>query len=571
MQLSVLGLLGLLFLTSCTTPATQQGSGAGSSAPSAPKRMTVGVGTEPKGWGPWEAITTVGGLEEVLPLATRTLTIVDGNRTVQPELATSVPSVASGDWKINSDGTMEQTWMLKPNAKWHDGQAVTAEDFVFSWQVWANPLLPNRPEDGFNLISGAQAVDLRTLRLTFRTATPLAGQGIFNPYPRHLLSLLMDSGDADRIMSSPYWNTEYVGAGPYRIVHWERGAFVNYEAFSEYHGGKPKIDQLQVKFLSDGNTLLANLLAGEVDTTWPDGISVEMAVDLQRGWAAPGTGNNLMLYVDGRITRMTFQHRQEFAQPSVALDPRVRRAFYHTMDKDAINLVETGGAGALANSLVQPNDTRTPQFASVVPDWSLDIALAQRVLADAGWQRGPDGTLVHGPTGQRMESDIRVTNTPGHVGALAIMADGWRKIGAQVTETVMPGALSTNAEYRSTYPWASLTSGTGFSGTDGGVLGGNDTSWECKPALRQNNWVGSRDGYCNEGVDGLVKRLQTTIPMAERTALQMQILRALLMEEYATLPLFWLVVPLPYAKGITGPSPAVLGGVPWNIHLWDRP
>jgi ABC-type transport system substrate-binding protein len=328
-----------------------------------------------------------------------------------------------------------------------------------------------------------------------------------------------------------------------------------------------------VRFLGDPNTLLANILAGEVDTAWPDGIGVEAALQLKQGWAAPGTGNNLLLFVDGRMSWMEFQHRAQFAEPAAARDPRVRRAFYHTIDKAAVTELETAGLGVPADSPIRPDDPRRPQFASAIPDWSLDLTLAQRILADAGWQRGADGTLIHGPTGQRMDTEIRVTNTTAHVNALAVMAESWRKVGAQVTETVIPGALSADGRYRSTYGFVGLSSGSSFSGSDGGVLGGTEVSFSCATVARpESNWTppGNRQGYCNRAAEGLIERLQTTIPMAERTPLQVELVRLLYREDYAQLPLFWLVVPLPYARGITGPQPIRTSWTAWNIHLWDK-
>ena len=579
---ALISMVCIASLASCAPPPSSRqvtepgaaGPGQAAPAPSAaPKRMTIGITGEPKGWGPFHTSTTIGGLNEIIALATRSLTLIDGQNSVQPELAVSVPSLERGDWLINADGTMDQTWKLRPGLKWHDGQPLTADDFVFAWEVSSNPELPRTVLPGFNLITSATAPDAQTLQLNFRSTTPLAGKAMFDPIPRHIVGTLAASGDVERFINDEFWNTSYVGAGPYRVTRWERGAHIDYAAFPDYVGGKPKIDMLQVRFLGDANTLLANILAGEVDTAWPDGIGVEAALQLKQTWAAPGTGNNLLLFVDGRMSWMEFQYRAEFADPPAARDPRVRRAFYHTIDKPAITELETAGLGIVADSPIRPDDPRRPQFASAIPDWSLDLTLAQRILADAGWQRGSDGTLVHGPTGQRMETEIRVTNTTAHVNALAVMAESWRKVGAQVTETVIPGALVADGRYRSTYGFVGLSAGGNFSGLDGGVLGGTETNFSCALVARaETNWApaSNRQGYCNAASDPLINRLQTTIPIAERTAIQVDLVRLIYKEDYGQLPLFWLVVPLPYAKGITGPAPVRTSWTTWNIHLWDK-
>src|SRR5262249_8612804 len=153
----------------------------------------------------------------------------------------------------------------KPGLTWHDGQPVTADDFAFGWEFLANPIVPKTPPQGFDLITGARAADPQTLVLTFKSTSPLAGQALFQPYPRHLLDTLVATGDIDRIMHDDFWSTAFVGAGPYKLERWDRGSSIEYSAFAGYALGKPKIDTLQVRFLGDPNTLLATVLSGDVD------------------------------------------------------------------------------------------------------------------------------------------------------------------------------------------------------------------------------------------------------------------------------------------------------------------
>ena len=56
-------------------------------------------------------------------------------QTYQPQLAVKIPSIEKGSWKLNSDGTMDTTWKLRPNVKWHDGMPFTSADLVFTYQV----------------------------------------------------------------------------------------------------------------------------------------------------------------------------------------------------------------------------------------------------------------------------------------------------------------------------------------------------------------------------------------------------------------------------------------------------
>jgi ABC-type transport system substrate-binding protein len=108
-----------------------------------------------------------------------------------------------------------------------------------------------------------------------------------------------------------------------------------------------------------------------------------------------------------------------------------------------------------------------------------------------------------------------------------------------------------------------------------------DLQWErthhaCDRVARpETRWNGNRNGYCNPAVDPLIERLQVSIPERERTALQAEIMRAVMKEDYSQPPIYWQVTPIVHARTVTGLtdlSPGPYGGAqaPWNIHLWDK-
>ena len=104
-------------------------------------------------------------------------------------------------------------------------------------------------------------MDERTLLLRFAAPSPLPGQALYDPYPRHLLGAAFANPDRDAFVNHEFWTTGYVAAGPYRLSGWAPGAFQDYAAFADYVEGAPRIDAITVRFLGDPNTLLANVLA----------------------------------------------------------------------------------------------------------------------------------------------------------------------------------------------------------------------------------------------------------------------------------------------------------------------
>src|ERR1700719_4687619 len=111
-------------------PAGQPSSSVTSPAslPVAPKTLNFGSISEP----PSGLIFGAGGngAAQVKRLFHVGLTTCDHKWARQPLLATKVASIADGDWQVANDGTMAVTWKLRPNAKWHDGTPLTADDYV---------------------------------------------------------------------------------------------------------------------------------------------------------------------------------------------------------------------------------------------------------------------------------------------------------------------------------------------------------------------------------------------------------------------------------------------------------
>jgi len=153
---------------------------------------------------------------------------------------------------------------------------------------------------------------------------------------------------------------------------------------------------------------------------------------------------------------------------------------------------------------------------------------------------------------------------------MSVLAEGWRRVGAVVNEVPIPAALVSNQEYRSTFPFTSL------SGYPLRYFEWESWRFSCATASQADTrWNGHRDGYCNRTAEPLIDRLQNTLAENDRTALQVQIMRTILREDYAGPPLYWQVSPLVWARGITGPGELKLGsyGAPYSasrIHLWDK-
>ena len=69
------------------------------------------------------------------------LTIADNAAVSQPQLAESVPQLNTASWQVLPNGEMLTDYRLRAGLSWHDGKPLTASDFVFARQVYAEPQL----------------------------------------------------------------------------------------------------------------------------------------------------------------------------------------------------------------------------------------------------------------------------------------------------------------------------------------------------------------------------------------------------------------------------------------------
>src|SRR5437867_2052763 len=107
-------------ISACAPSTGPGGSGsAPAAAPQAPKNLTIGIATELGSFGDFAGGGgSGGGCGDCRAFANDHLTEYRPDGIVEPRLAAEVPSLEAGSWKLNSDGSMDLTWKLRPHIKW---------------------------------------------------------------------------------------------------------------------------------------------------------------------------------------------------------------------------------------------------------------------------------------------------------------------------------------------------------------------------------------------------------------------------------------------------------------------
>src|SRR5688500_16856537 len=268
----------------------------------------------------------------------------------QAQLAEAIPTLDNGLWKVMPDGRMETTWRIREGSAWHDGTPLTAEDLAFSVRVGRDREAQTFRDKGFDALDETRTLDARTLLVTWSKPyidadTMFGSQTTFAvPLPKHLLERPFQEEKAS-FNDHPYWTTEFVGTGPFRLREFVRGAHLTLDANRGYVLGRPKIDEIEVRFIPDLNTLVANILASEIDLTIGRAISVEEVMQRRGRW---NDGIDPVL-PGASWTALYPQHVNP--TPAVMTDVRFRRAVMHALDRQELVDVLHHGLTQVAHSM----------------------------------------------------------------------------------------------------------------------------------------------------------------------------------------------------------------------------
>jgi len=498
------------------------------------------------------------------------LALIDDTGKPRPYLAEALPELNTETWRIFADGRMETSYLLRSGVTWQDGAPLTAADFVFAFQVYREPGLGfiSRPEI---LMEAVVAPDPRTLVIQWRAAYPEAGtlelDGLV-PLPTHLLEEAFAdyrrTGVRETFLARPFWTVDYIGAGPYRLTHWEPGSHLEGEAFGGHVLGRPKIDRLVVRVIPDENTVLTVVLAGgQLDYTNFQTLKFEHLPTLKRDWEDARKG--VVAPIKNSGTTLTPQLRPEHVGDRALLDVRVRRAIAHTLDRQSVNEGVFDGIGFPSEIFVPDTEPMYQELERVRMKFPADQQRAQQLMSEAGFTRDGGG-LFADASGRRFRLDFLFTAGTQNEQAQAILSDSWRRAGFDVYPAVLSEADTRDPSTRHTF--------RGLASRGGTPTPSNFTSEGIgSPA---NRWAGeNRGGWSNSDYDRLFSAFSSSLDSNERTRYWVQMMTMVNDLVLAHL-LFFNIQTRTWVTGLSGPDIGVQGfgqlapgTTPhWNIHEW---
>lgn len=552
-------------LCACAAPTTPMSgapsSGITSERSAAPKRISVAIRSDPKALSAkLNSAAGAGGAPgagEIEMMLNNGLALESNGGALHAQLAEAVPSVENGLWKLLPEGRMETTWRIRDGAFWHDGTLFTAEDVLFTARVEQDRDLPIFRNVAHANVDSVEAPDARTVTIHWKRPFIQADRMFTNslgmPMPRHLLekTYLEDKANLENL---PYWSREFVGTGPYRLKEFTPGSGVVLDANQRYALGRPRIDQITVRFILDPSTIAANILAGEVDTNMGGRLSVEWATQIVNQWRG---GGRMAL----EVTRSMITAYPQFINPNptVLLDVQFRRALLHAVDRQQLLESLNGGHGILAHAVISPTHAEWKDVESSVVKYEYDPRLASQLVGNLGYTRGSDG-IFRDVAGQRLTIEVRTTsNDDGQMKTMATTADYWQQAGVGVDQVASPPQRASDREYRATRPAFEIVRQPNGVKEMSRLYGGNTP-------LPENDFTGvNRSRHRNPDFDALIDRFLVTIPREERMGTLRQIVHYM-SDQVIILGMFWDPGPVVIANRLKNVSDP---GDVWDVHLWE--
>src|SRR5579862_3827513 len=221
-RMPVLMMLPVLAIVACASPRAAEPPSQSAPAAATPSRPLVILSKgEPIALA-IRAFQTVGGGSYPHVVLNATFDDLDQNGNPFPVLSDALPALNTDTWRVLPDGSMQTTYHLKPGIVWHDGTPLDAADFVFAWQVYANPQSGSATVAPVGEMQEVSAPDSRTVVIHWRRLYPGAGalyirtQSGFGALPRHILEQAYAQQDFEAFSNHSFWTDDFIGLGPYK-------------------------------------------------------------------------------------------------------------------------------------------------------------------------------------------------------------------------------------------------------------------------------------------------------------------------------------------------------------------
>ena len=399
----------------------------------------------------WQAVTMLNPHFAIGPkdqegcrLFYEPLAVWNSDGDLEPILADGIPTVENG--RLAEDLTWV-VWTLKPGVKWHDGEDLTADDLVFTWEYARDPATAAVTIGSYRDIT-VEKIDDLSIRVVFAKPTPYWANAFVGNLglvlPEHVFGPFKGAASKE----APA-NLVPVGTGPYKLREFRPGDLILADRFEGYHvADLPKFKSIEVKGGGDAvSAARAVLQTGEYHFALNTAIEEDLLARLE----AQGRGE--VIIVEGgdlEMIQLNFSdsRKEENGERSIATHPhpilhdaRVREALSLLVDRASIQQFVYGRTGiATSNFINSP-----ARYVSPNTEMQFDPARAETLLEQAGWFRGADG--IRAKDGLRLSLLFQTTVQSLRQRVQAVIKQSFEKAGIEVElKAVAPAVFFSSDE-----------------------------------------------------------------------------------------------------------------------------
>lgn len=399
-------------------------------------RITVAVRSDPKTLNPVLAVDEA--TREIIDCMNADLIHIN-RQTQQTE------SALAKSWSVSRDGRT-YTLQLRRGVRFSDGQPLSADDVVFSFQLYMDETLHSSQRD--LLMIGGKPIAVEKLddyTVQFKLVEPYAAaERIFDGLaivPKHLLGSAYKNGTFAKSWGVSMPPSQFAGLGPFRLKEYAPGERLVLERNPYYWKVDrdahrlPYIDELAFLFVPSEDAQVIRFQAGDTDML--SGFSAQNFAVLEREQAAkgydlqdlgPGLEYNFLFF---NLNDLAAKHLPQIAQKQAWFqDIRFRQAVSSAIDRDGIVRLVYNGRATPLWSQVTPGNKLWVDGLLARPPQSLDRA--RRLLKSAGFRWSEAGSLLD-PHGQPVEFSILTSSSNAERAKMAtIIQDDLTQLGMNV-------------------------------------------------------------------------------------------------------------------------------------------
>lgn len=403
-----------------------------------------------------------------------------------------LPWIASGFER--SDDGRTYTFSLRDGITWQDGRPLTAQDVAFTFDYFAehaDQIPPTVILVPVPQIEEVRATDRRTVvfRLSAPTATfeQFGGAGGIPIVPKHVWSQISEPAKVSDVEA-------LVGSGPYRLESYEpgQGAYL-YTAFDEHFVGRPVVRRIEYRPVDDD---LSALLAGQLDQGGRPG--------LRPAALAPFRERSEFEIMEAPVGNFGFGLYWNLAEGGALADVNFRRACARATNRQQMVERLFGGNATVGNPGWIPAGN---PFHVDVEQYPYDLAAANRMLDEAGYERSGSEELRQGPDDQALSFSLLFNNERPMPVVELLVAD-LRQLGVELK----PEGLDPPTFNQRMIKGDSEMSLIGF----GGMNTDQEPDYVREVYSSKTKTTQHAQGYQNEEFDRLAQKQLTTLDTDQR-------------------------------------------------------